>query len=534
MAPTVGQLAPKCTNSQFAIVDNSVVGDPINAAPNVTGLLFKEQETGYLVGYLAGLVVKNNIKVSGAKAVSSVGGLKIPPVDRFIAGYQKGAVDANPGLKTLNGYSQDFVDQAKCKELALSQIEQGSGVVFQVAGGCGLGALEAAGEKGVWGIGVDADQSAVGPQVLTSAVKRVESAVFLAIKAAQDGTLKGGTDNTYGLAEDGVALGTVSPDVPQALVDEVNAKADEIKAGTVKIPADGRGLIRAGTRDVDRCPRSDARSPGTTVLELRGITKRFGDFIANDRIDLDVRAGEVHALLGENGAGKSTLMNCLYGLYRPDEGEIVIEGQVQHFTSSADAIGAGIGMVHQHFMLIPVMTVTENIVLAAEPRDGPFLDMAEAERRVARAVRPLRPAGRPAAPRGGHRRRHAAARRDPEGALPRRPAARARRADRRADAAGGARAVRRAARAARPRHGHHPDHAQARRGARDRRPRVGAAARRQGRDDPRRGRHRARPGRADGRPRGAARGRRRRRRTRARRCSRSTTCTSPTTVTWRP
>ncbi len=241
MAPTVGQLAPKCANSKFAIIDNSVEGDPINAAPNVTGLLFKEQESGYLVGYLAGLVTKNNIKVSGSKVVSSVGGLKVPPVDRFIAGYQKGAVDANPDLKTLTGYSQDFVDQAKCKELALSQIEQGSGVVFQVAGGCGLGALEAAGEKGVWGIGVDADQSAIGPQILTSAVKRVESAVFLAIKAAQDGTLKGGTDKIYGLTEDGVALGTVSPDVPQALVDEVNAKADEIKAGSIEIPAELAG-----------------------------------------------------------------------------------------------------------------------------------------------------------------------------------------------------------------------------------------------------------------------------------------------------
>jgi basic membrane protein A len=238
MAPTVGQLAPKCTNSKFAIVDNSVVGDPIKAAPNVTGLLFKEQETGYLVGYLAGLVAKNNVKINGAKAVSTVGGLKIPPVDRFIAGFQKGATDADPGIKTLNGYSQDFVDQSKCKELALSQIEQGSGVVFQVAGGCGLGALEAAGEKKVWGIGVDADQSAIGPQILTSAVKRVESAVFLAIKAAQDGSLQGGTDNTYGLAEDGVALGTVSKDVPQNLVDEVNAKADEIKSGSIQIPTE--------------------------------------------------------------------------------------------------------------------------------------------------------------------------------------------------------------------------------------------------------------------------------------------------------
>jgi len=125
------------------------------------------------------------------------------------------------------------------------------------------------------------------------------------------------------------------------------------------------------------------RSPGTTVLELRGITKRFGDFTANDRIDLEVRAGEVHALLGENGAGKSTLMNCLYGLYRPDEGEIVLEGQVQHFTSSADAIGAGIGMVHQHFMLIPVMTVAENIVLANEPTTaGVLLDVGAAADRV--------------------------------------------------------------------------------------------------------------------------------------------------------
>jgi basic membrane protein A len=174
--------------------------------------------------------------VNNVKAVSTVGGLKIPPVDRFIAGFQKGAADADPGIKTINGYSQDFVDQSKCKELALSQIEQGSGVVFQVAGGCGLGALEAAGEKNVWGIGVDADQSAVGPQMLTSAVKRVESAVFLAIKAAQDGTLKGGVDNTYGLAEDGVALGTVSKDVPQNLVDEVNAKIADIKNGTIQIP----------------------------------------------------------------------------------------------------------------------------------------------------------------------------------------------------------------------------------------------------------------------------------------------------------
>ena len=119
------------------------------------------------------------------------------------------------------------------------------------------------------------------------------------------------------------------------------------------------------------------------VLELAGITKRFPGIIANDHVDFDLRAHEVHALLGENGAGKSTLMNILYGLYRPDEGEIRINGKPAHFTSSKDAIEAGIGMVHQHFMLIPVMTVAENIVLAVEPtRAGVLLDVGAAADRV--------------------------------------------------------------------------------------------------------------------------------------------------------
>ena len=121
----------------------------------------------------------------------------------------------------------------------------------------------------------------------------------------------------------------------------------------------------------------------TPTLELRGITKRFPGVVANDRIDLDLQRGEVHALLGENGAGKSTLMNVLYGLYRPDEGEILIGGQPVTMHSPKDAIERGIGMVHQHFMLIPVMTVAENIVLGTEPRrDGVLLDLSAAERRV--------------------------------------------------------------------------------------------------------------------------------------------------------
>ena len=110
------------------------------------------------------------------------------------------------------------------------------------------------------------------------------------------------------------------------------------------------------------------------ALELRRITKRFGTLVANDAVDFELRRGEIHALLGENGAGKSTLMNVLYGLHQPDEGEILLDGEPVTIDSPRRAIGLGIGMVHQHFMLVPVMTVAENLVLGAEPRSGLLLD----------------------------------------------------------------------------------------------------------------------------------------------------------------
>ena len=118
------------------------------------------------------------------------------------------------------------------------------------------------------------------------------------------------------------------------------------------------------------------------ALELRGITKRFGPVVANDGINFDLRPGEVHALLGENGAGKSTLMSILYGLYSPTEGEIRVNGELVEVESPSRAIELGIGMVHQHFMLVPVMTVTENIVLGEEPTRGALLDVREGARRV--------------------------------------------------------------------------------------------------------------------------------------------------------
>jgi simple sugar transport system ATP-binding protein len=134
------------------------------------------------------------------------------------------------------------------------------------------------------------------------------------------------------------------------------------------------------------------------VLEMRGIRKEFPGVVANDDVSLDVRRGEVHALLGENGAGKSTLMNILYGLYRPDAGEIRLNGKPVTFGSASDAIAAGIGMVHQHFMLIPVMTVAENVVLGTEPvKSGVLLDEASAQQRVAEMAKTFNFAVDPAA-----------------------------------------------------------------------------------------------------------------------------------------
>jgi basic membrane protein A len=229
-ATAIDTVANDFPNSHFAIVDVNQQTDVPHKPPNLLGLLFKEQETGYLVGYLAGLEEKRK---PGKDVIGSVGGQKQPPVDRFIAGYQAGAKAADPGITTLNAYSEDFNDQAKCKQVALNQIEQGAGVIFQVAGGCGLGALDAAKEKGVWGIGVDADQSFLGAHILTSAVKRVDTAVFDAIKLVVDGKFKGG-NIVFALKDNGVGLGKISPKVPQSEVAKVMKIRADIIAGKLK------------------------------------------------------------------------------------------------------------------------------------------------------------------------------------------------------------------------------------------------------------------------------------------------------------
>jgi basic membrane protein A len=227
-ASSIAKVAKQFPKTHFAIIDvdwNDLPGKP----KNVEGLIFKEQEVGYLAGYLAGLVEK----AQDGHTIGSVGGQKQPPVDRYIAGYQAGAKAADPTLKFVNGYSQEWVDQAKCKTIALNQIAAGANIVFQVAGGCGLGVLDAAKQENVWGIGVDADQSYIGPQVLTSAEKGVDTSVYATIQQVLHGTFKGGTNSVFDLSNQGVRLGTISSKVPKADVAKVRQVAKEIASGKI-------------------------------------------------------------------------------------------------------------------------------------------------------------------------------------------------------------------------------------------------------------------------------------------------------------
>jgi basic membrane protein A and related proteins len=228
-------VAKQFPNTKFAITDYDVLGAPFNGkkSPNVEGLTYATQENSYLVGCLAGLMVK---KQGGDQIIGVVGGVKIPPVDSFLAGYQAGAKKCNPAIKVLKGYSQDFIDQAKCKTVAQNQIDAGSQVEFNVAGPCGLGTLDAAKEAGIWGIGVDVDQAYLGKHILTSAVKRVDRGVYLAIKGAEAGQFKGGSNLVFNLKNNGVGLGKISSNVPASFLKQINTLRAQIISGKIKPP----------------------------------------------------------------------------------------------------------------------------------------------------------------------------------------------------------------------------------------------------------------------------------------------------------
>jgi basic membrane protein A len=226
-------VAPRCPKAQFAGVD--IPYALLSKKPkNGAGIVFAEEQGGYLVGYLAGLEIK---KEGGKQIISAVGANNVPAIVHYISGYIQGAKRANPRIKVLANYANDptFNDQAKCHETALNQIQQGSRVVFQVAGGCGLGALQAAKENKVWGIGVDADQLYLGSFMMTSALKRVNVAVEDLTKLSYAGNLATQRDYVYSLKNNGVGLGSVSKKIPKAFVAKTRAIATQIAAGKINV-----------------------------------------------------------------------------------------------------------------------------------------------------------------------------------------------------------------------------------------------------------------------------------------------------------
>jgi basic membrane protein A and related proteins len=224
-------VAPAFPKVKFAGIDvdfNGLSKKP----PNVRGIQFKEQQAGYLVGYIAGLEIQRH-PYKHKQIISGVGANKVPAIVRFLAGYRAGAKKANKHVTVKIDYANDptFADQAKCKETTLNQIGAGSGIVFEAAGQCGLGGLSAAKQKGVWGIGVDADQGFLGKHILTSATKHVDVAVYNAIKQfkANPTGFKGGFNTNYSVKNNGVGYGKLSAKLSKKDRAFITVRVEKIK-----------------------------------------------------------------------------------------------------------------------------------------------------------------------------------------------------------------------------------------------------------------------------------------------------------------
>jgi basic membrane protein A len=239
LAPTEATYAKKFPNVDFAITDYTVHIPPFADKKgkvlykNVEGLTYAANESGCLVGVLAAKMAKK----MGGNTVGAVGGIKIPPVDIWIAGFKYCVDKVAPGMKVLVQYSNDFVATDKCQTVAQNEIGQGAKVLFQVAGGCGLGTLKAADDAGIWGIGVDVDQYNDAKRVLTSGIKRVDTGVVDAIQQAAAGKFQGGSDLVFDLKNGGMGVGKINPSVPKAWVTLMNNYKKRIIAGTLKVPA---------------------------------------------------------------------------------------------------------------------------------------------------------------------------------------------------------------------------------------------------------------------------------------------------------
>ena len=239
MATAIGTVSGQFPNIHFAIIDGAGTDAKGNDLkhPNVVSLFFKEQDAGAMVGAMAGWLEKNGKAKKNQHVIGAVGGISIPPVNHYIAGYKWAAKMEDPSIKVLVGYSNDFNDPAKCKGQAQSQIAAGSDIEFQVAGGCGLGVLQASGQAGIYGIGVDADQKDADPSVIASALKKVDVATYDAIKAVVNNQFQGGA-LTFSIANEGAGYAIDNFDLPADLKTELDKIQGQIHDGTLTPPAD--------------------------------------------------------------------------------------------------------------------------------------------------------------------------------------------------------------------------------------------------------------------------------------------------------
>jgi basic membrane protein A and related proteins len=237
MAHAVYQVAKRFPKDKFALVDGSpetAKGASVSL-PNVANLYFKEQESGYLVGVIAGLMEKDKVGKATHGIIGVMGGKLLPSVNRYIAGYVAGAKSVDPGIKVLLGYSQNFADRAKGKSIGLAQANHGADIFFAPAGLSGLGYLAAAQQKGMYGIGVDANQGHLGRYIITSAIKKVNVAVEDTIVAAKDGKFTPG-DHRYDLHNGATGFAPPASIVPKAIVDQTKADQQKIANGSIVPP----------------------------------------------------------------------------------------------------------------------------------------------------------------------------------------------------------------------------------------------------------------------------------------------------------
>src|SRR5579864_4246517 len=239
MQEAVGTVSGQFPNVHFAIIDGAGTNANGNDLKhtNVESLFFREQDAGAMVGVISGMLEKQGKLKNNKGVISAVGGVSIPPVNHYIAGYKWAATMEDPGIKVLVGYSNDFTDPAKCQTVAHSQVQQGADILFQVAGGCGLGVLQEGTKSSVYSIGVDADQKTADPSVIASALKKVDVATYTAIQNVVKGQFQGGV-LTFDIQNGGAGYQVDNISLPSDIQAELDKVQNEIKAGALTPPAD--------------------------------------------------------------------------------------------------------------------------------------------------------------------------------------------------------------------------------------------------------------------------------------------------------